>query len=400
MKILLAHNFYGSSSPSGENVVFKAEEKLLKSYGHELVTVTRYSDKIRSKGIVGILTGALSTVWNPFAARFVSKQALSFQPDVFHAHNTFPLLSPAVFYAASKGAANVLTLHNYRLFCPAAIPMRNGQVCTQCIDRRTVWPAIRYGCYRASRLATLPLALSVALHRILRTWHRKIDAFIALSEFQRDLMAKAGLPKNKIFLKPNFYVGSPKVLPWETRGNYIVFVGRLSEEKGALTLLKAWRRWGTEAPELHIIGDGPLSDLLKSEAQNLPVRFLGRLPHDEAQAQIASARLLVLPSECYEGMPLVVVEAYAFGTPVAVSNLGPLPSIVHEGEHGVVFKSSDSNDLFKVVRTAWSNQTQLEEMGCAVRQEFEKKYTEEANHQQLMVIYQKAIANAAVRGVV
>ena len=392
MKLLLAHNYYGSASPSGENQVFETEGSLLRERGHVVNEFTRHSDMLRAKGARGAVQGALSTPWNSFAAKSMREALAATQPDVVHVHNTFPLISPAVFHAIGQRAARVLTLHNYRLFCPAAIPMRAGKVCTACLDRRNVLPALQHGCYRASRLATLPLAANVALHRFLGTWTNQVDAFITLSEFQRERMVEAGLPASRVHVKPNFYPGHPTVLPWSERPAYVAFVGRLSEEKGVRTLLRAWAAWGASAPELRIVGDGPLRESLKSMAAGLPVHFMGQLPAAEAQAQIASASLVVLPSECFEGFPMVVREAFAFGTPAAVSNLGPLPSIVRHGDSGVVFEAADPDSLLNTVRSAWYAPDVLERLGHGARQAFEAFYNESANYQTLMQIYEQAIA--------
>ena len=236
-----------------------------------------------------MVEGALSTPWNFSAASQISREIKNFKPDILHAHNTFPMISPSIFPAA-KGVARVITLHNYRLLCPAAIPIREDQACTECIDGRTVWPSIKYGCYRNSRLATLPLSASVALHRFRQTWQRDVEALIVLSQFQKHLMSKGGLPANKIVVKPNFYPGEPIMLPIRERKRQVVFVGRLSREKGVDLLLKAWKQWGKDAPKLKIVGDGPLADTLRQQCSewNLnQVEFLGLVPEDIAQAEIA-----------------------------------------------------------------------------------------------------------------
>ena len=245
MKVLLVHNFYGSTAPSGEGQVFNAEKALLLSRGHEVEEFTRHSDEIRAKGFSGTIQGALATPWNPWMARALQKKVESFRPDVVHVHNTFPLISPSIFHAIGHRAARVLTLHNYRLFCPAAIPMRQGRVCTDCLDSHSAWPALQHGCYRDSRLATLPLAVSVGLHRQLGTWKNQVDAFITLSDFQRKLMTESGLPAARVHVKPNFYPGLPPVISWHERAPYVVFAGRLGAEKGLVNLLRAWRAWGT-----------------------------------------------------------------------------------------------------------------------------------------------------------
>lgn len=391
-KVLFVHNFYGSAAPSGENQVFEAEMALLRSRGHEVAEFTRYSDEIRAQGAFGAIRGAAATPWNPWMARLLKREMDCFNPDVVHVHNTFPLISPSIFSAIGRQAARVLTLHNYRLFCPAAIPMREGRVCIDCLDRRSAWPALRHGCYRGSRLATLPLVFGAELHRALGTWSRHVDGFIALSDFQRSLMAASGLPDAKIHVKPNFYPGLPAIVPWPDRAPYAIFAGRLSREKGVETLLHAWRLWGAAAPELRLAGDGELRPILERMAEGLSVRFLGQISSAEAQAQIAAARLLVLPSEWFEGFPMVVREAFAFGTPAAVSDLGPLPTIVQHGVSGVVFLAANPESLLSEVRAAWSTPGLLEHFGQGARAEFETKYTEEANYAMLMDIYRQAIS--------
>lgn len=387
MKILLAHNYYGSAAPSGENQVFEAERELLLSRGHEVMEFTRHSNTLRAKGAIGKLIGGALTPWNIQSYWAIQTAVKKFRPNVVHVHNSFPTLSPAIFHAIGTRARRVLTLHNYRLFCPAAIPMRKGNICTECLDRHSVWPAIQYGCYRNSRLATLPLAASVALHRGLGTWTRQVDAFIALTEFQRERMVNAGLPAHKVFVKPNFYPGNPPVVPWAKRSATVVFVGRLQAEKGVATLIKAWALWGPTTPELRIIGDGELRNDLENLAQGLPIHFLGQLSSQQAQQEIAQSKLLVLPSECFEGFPMVVREAFAFGTPAAVSNLGPLPSIVKHGQTGVNFEPGNPESLLQVVRTAWLSPVLLEKLAHNARKAFEANYTEESNYHLLMNIY-------------
>ncbi|MCC7082751.1 MAG: glycosyltransferase family 4 protein, partial [Burkholderiales bacterium] len=368
---------------------------MLESRGHEVQVYERHSDEIRARGVAGMVQGALATPWNPFTARAVRAIASRFRPQVVHVHNTFPLISPSVFPAVGPNAARVLTLHNYRLFCASAILMRGGRVCTECIDRRSVMPAIRHACYRNSRIATLPLAAGIALHRWRRTWRRDVDAFVALTGFQRRVMIDADLPAETVHVKPNFYPGRPLETPWGERSDRVVFVGRLSVEKGAEHLVSAWLAWGASAPELVLVGDGPLRGGLEarvSAAAAANIRFVGQVDAAEAQRRIAGSRLLVLPSVCFEGFPMVLREALAFGTPCAVSDIGPLPDIVTRGEAGVIFRAGDPVDLLHAVRSLWADPARLERMGHRSRREFEAHYTESANYESLMAIYQRAIA--------
>lgn len=393
MKVLLVHNYYSSRVPSGENSVFVAERELLRKHGCEVQVFTCSNDEIAERGIAGKMLGAICAPWNPKAARRLRRQLQSFKPDVVHIHNTFPLISPSIFYAIGKKAARVLTLHNYRIFCSAGIPMRDGNVCTECLSARSATPSIIHGCYRNSRLATLPVAANVALHRALGTWTNQVDAFICLSEFQRALMVQSGLPREKVYVKPNFYPGDPSVVPWADRQPYVVFAGRLTPEKGLISLLRAWQKWGVMAPELRLIGEGELRSELERMAGTLPVRFLGQLSADDTHSQIAHARLLILPSECFEGFPMVVREAFAFGTPTAVSDLGPLNSIVEHGKSGIVFRPSNPDSLLEAVHVAWRADGLLEELGRGAHREFQEKYTEDINYAILANIYRQALTS-------
>jgi glycosyltransferase involved in cell wall biosynthesis len=394
LKILLVHNYYGSAAPSGENTVFEAEAALLRAAGHEVIQFTRHSDEIRTQGGWGVIKGALSTPWNPWSVAAVRRLVERERPEVLHAHNTFPLISPAIFPAVKDlPVATVMTLHNFRTVCAAGIPMRDGHVCTECLARRSVFPALRSGCYRGSRLATLPLALMIALHRNLGSWSQDVDALIALTEFQKEELIRAGLPGQRLHVKPQFYPDPPTPIPWSQRETKILYVGRLGEEKGVRFLLDAWRRWGEQAPVLELIGDGPLRYELEKASQTIrdKVHFLGQLPFAETQLRLAKAKLLVVPSICFEGFPMVIREAFALGVPVAASNRGSMANLVDTGRTGALFAPGDPDDLLGKVRRIWSHPTLLEAMGMAARTEFHEKYTAEANLRMLDEIYRVAL---------
>ena len=397
MKILIAHNYYGSAAPSGENQVFEAERDVLRRCGHEVIEFVRYSDEIRSQRHFGAVIGGLSTPWNPWAARALQRMVEGSQPDVVHVHNTFPLLSPAIFHAISTRVAIILTLHNYRLFCPAATPIRAGRVCTECLDTQSVFPALRYGCYRNSHLSTLPLAFSVALHRYLGTWTRHVDAFIALTIFQRETMVAAGLPAGLVHVKPNFITGNFKPVPWKDRGNYAVFVGRLGVEKGVRTLISAWRF--VNGLPLKILGDGPLRGELEARvhAQGINAEFLGGVHRDEVLSIVSRACLQVVPSECFEGFPIVILEAYGSGTPVVASRIGSLAEIVLDGETGLHFEAGDSVDFAQRVNHLAERPELAHRMGMKAHETFLEKYTAEKNLELLMGIYSRARENCEMR---
>ncbi len=315
-------------------------------------------------------------------------------------HNTFPLISPAVFYAARGSAtATVMTLHNYRLFCAAAIPLRDGSPCTACLDGKSVIPALRYCCYRGSRIATAFPAITIALHRAIRTWKSRVDAFIALTEFQRQQLAEAGLRKDLIYVKPPFYPDSPSFdsfVPWDKREEKAVFIGRLGPEKGVNFLIDAWMKWGGEAPFLEVIGEGQERKALERKAAARPgigkIHFTGQLPFEEVQGRLSHARVLVLPSVCYEGFPMVIQEAFALGVPVAASRIGPLPDIIDDGKVGILFSPGSSEDLLDAAKGLWGDSHTLEGMGKAARDKFESEHSADANYGVLLRIYQNAMS--------
>ena len=394
MKILIIHNFYGTEAPSGENRVVEMEMQMLGRHGHTVEIFARYSDDIRKQGLWGKIKGGLVTPWNWAMFFAIRRKINQFKPDVVHVHNTFPLISPSVFWGIPRAVVTVMTLHNYRIVCPAALPIRGGKVCTLCIETRSVFNSFRFGCYRNSKLATVPLAVCVAFHRWIRTWQR-VNIFIALNKFHLDLMFRCGWGNSVFGEKSNFLAAQTDSFSRE-KGDFCVYVGRLSQEKGIVSLIHAWRLWGNMAPLLKIIGDGDLRLFLEKEAAGVNVLFLGQKVHTEVYNEIASAKLLVLPSECYECFPMVVPEAFSVGTPIGTTDLGPLPSIVEDGVTGVIFPSNNPQRLYETVSSLWDDKEKLSEMGRNARREYEAKYTEEANYRQLMEIYKSAFSNKVI----
>lgn len=395
LRILLVHNYYGSSAPSGENNAVDAEAAMLRRAGHEVHTFTRQSDEIRDDGWRGLFHGGVTVTWNAVELVRFRRRLRAIQPDIVHVHNTFPLISPAIFWVMRNVAASVMTLHNYRIFCASALLLRDGAVCTRCLDESSVRPALRYGCYRQSRLATLPLAQSIAVHKAIGTWRSRVDAFVAVTEFQRDTMIAAGLPADRLHVKPNFFSGSPVVMDWQTRRDVALYVGRLTPEKGVEYLVRGWLEMGPTAPPLRIIGEGPLRASLEALAKSrgaTNVEFLGTLAPQDVVGEISLAKLLIVPSIWFEGFPLVLLEAFAVGTPIAVSNLGSLPTIVKDGTNGLVFEARSPQAIAELVGRIWGNEALLAKLSAGARASYESRYTEDMNHRQLMEIYSLAMA--------
>jgi glycosyltransferase involved in cell wall biosynthesis len=384
MRILLAHTFY--KQPGGEDRVFEAESALLRQYGHEVV---EYREHNREMDGLSPVTAAAKAIWNGEAYSGVTRLLKRERPDICHFHNTFPLMSPAVFHAAkARGVPVVVTLHNYRLLCPAATFLRDGRVCEACNSAMFPWPAMVHGCYRASRPASAATALMLGTHRLLRTWTRAVDVYIALTEFARAKFVNGGLPAGKVMVKPNFVLPDPA--PSGEREDFALFVGRLSAEKGIATLLAAWR--ALEIPmRLKIAGDGPMAGVVAAAAGDDPrIEWLGAIPPDSVRTWMKKAFVLVFPSIWYEGLPLTVLEAYATGLPVIASDLGSTVELVEQQATGVRFKPGDAKDLARWVEWCWVNREMMPAMGRRARQRYQEKYTAAANYRRLMEVYDRA----------
>ena len=393
MKILLVYNSY--QEPGGEDVVFRKEGGLLREAGHEVSEYRRDNGEIKDYSIVQRLSLIGRPVWASDSYRDFNALLRQNRPEIVHVHNTFPLISPSIFWACRRENVPVVhTLHNYRLLCPQANFFRAGKPCEDCITGN-YWQGVVHGCYRNSRAETAPVALMLTVHHANKTWTRMVDHYITPSSFARDQFAKAGFPASQITVKSNFVDPDPGQGTGD--GSYALFIGRVSPEKGADTLLKAWRQL-PKTHELRVVGDGPSRQRLESEAARdglSNVKFMGRLPHDQAIEVIKSARFVIFPSELYETFGLGIAEAFACGVPALASRLGAMQEIVEEGRTGFLFQPGDCDDLARTVTRAWKDPAQMRHLGMQARSEYETKYTAAINYRQLIEIYRHVIARRA-----
>lgn len=390
MRIVLAHNFYQQAG--GEDKVFYAEKSLLEEKEHIVSTLTKHNDEILRYSLPQKFLFPFKTVYHSTYKRYLRRFIEQARPDIVHFHNTFPLISPAAYDACYEANVPVVqTLHNFRLLCPSALFLRSGKVCEDCLGKTPPWPALRHACYRNSRTQTAVLTAMLTSHRILRTWQNKVNTYIVLNSFARQKFIDGGLPPDKIVVKPNF-VAEPGIIP--KSAEYALFVGRLSEEKGIKVLINAWEN--VKDIPLKIIGNGPLFDLAKRLIETYKIRnaeLLGKLSSAHVWEYLSRATFLVMPSICYENLPMTIIEAFAAGVPVIASRLGGMAEIVTDRHTGLHFTPGDAVDLAKKIRWAWENSPQMSEMSKAARKEYENKYTAEKNYQMLLKIYQNAIKN-------
>lgn len=382
MNILMVHNYYQLAG--GEDQVFAAEADLLEAKGHCVHRYTLHNDAIAHKNQAAI---ALDTLWNRSIYQELYALIRQKHIQIAHFHNTFPLISPAAYYAAkAAGVPVVQTCHNYRLLCPNALFYRDGKVCEDCLGRFIPWSGVVHRCYRDSLAASAVTAATLTLHRAIGTWHNQVDTYIALTEFSRQKFIQGGLPANKIALKPNFVNPDPGY--HEGTGGYAIFVGRLSQEKGIDLLLSAWAQLGDRIP-LKIVGDGPLAPQVAAAAgQNPQIEWVGRRSLEEVYELLGKAAFLVFPSQWYEGFPRIIVESLAVGTPIVGADIGSIHDLINPGQTGLRFSPGDVTSLVEQIHTLLATD-RLRQMRRAARMEFETHYTAERNYQQLMDIYQQ-----------
>ena len=386
MKILLLHNFY--KHRGGEDNVVLTECSLLKEMGN--IVSTFYAENKSIRSFKQKLDAALYSTYSEKSKISLRKKIKEFLPDIVHVHNFFPLLTPSVYDAIRiEGIPVVQTLHNYRIICPNAMFLRNGRVCEDCLTG-TSYNSVLHGCYRNSIIGSLAVATMVETHRKRQTWQKKVNRFIALTEFARQKFIGAGLPEEKIEVKSNFI--SPDPGTRNGQGNYALFVGRISPEKGILTLLKAWKR--IRKIPLKIVGDGPLVERTRRivEFENINnIELLGYCDRIRVFKLLKEANFLIFPSEWYEGFPMTLVEAFACELPVVASRIGGIAEIVDDEVTGVHFEPGDPDDLADKIQWLLDHSDVCRRIGKNARGVFLEKYTAKKNYENLMNIYLKAI---------
>jgi len=388
MKILYAWNLY--QQQGGENMWYPSEPELLKSRGHEVCFYERDNSDLKNFGTLQKASMLWRTSWATDSYRQMRDILQKEKPDVVHVYNTLALLSPSIFHAcAAEGVAVVQTHYNYRSVCPAATLMRDGGVCEECIDH-SLLRSVKYACYRESRIQTVALAASIAIHRQMGTWQKCVQAFIVPTQFMKRKLA-AGLPPELIEVRPNWHDPDPGMRAG-SGDETVLFIGRLAEEKGTGVLLNTWKAH-KDLPPIRILGDGPMLGEVEAATKADPrIQYLGRQPHDRVLDELRQVGCLLVPVLWYEAFPHTLLEAAASGTPILASNLGTLPDVVENDVTGMLFNPSDLDDVATKIRLFFSPETDRLAISQAARRKFETEFTATQAYINLTRIYNLAIA--------
>lgn len=339
MKVLVAHNFYASDAPSGENLAVTAEVDGLRAAGVDVLPYFRASDEISTMRPLERMGLATRPFWSSSDARAIRTMIEREQPELLHVHNVNPLLSPAVIRVARDARVPVVhSVHNVRHVCVNGTFMRDGRPCRDCVGTSVGLPGIVHACYRGSRPQSLVMTAAERAHR--GTWHA-VDRFLApSSEVERYLCDDFGVPRSRIRRQPHAVTdpGPPGPL-----GTDVVFVGRLSEGKGVRLLLESWSRRRPDEHRLVIVGAGPDDDVVRRAAAQRPdVVAAGLVSAEEVSAHLRRAAAVVVPSMGSEAFGRVAVEALAHGRPVIATDLGGLADIVTADVGWLVEPTSDA----------------------------------------------------------
>lgn len=418
MRVLFLNNFFYLRGGS-ERVVFE-EMRILKEAGHEVAVFSRTNrqneaseyeryfpiDMDTDRGGISLRTlkTAKELIYSASAKEGIKKLVEQFKPDIAHAHNIYGRLSLSVLDGLKEmRVPTVLTLHDYKLLCPNYLMLNHGEICEKCKGRK-FRNAFYTRCHKNSYLASAIYAFESWFNHHFGKYD-SIRAFISPSRFLYEKAVDFGWDPERVDFLPNF-IDTKKIPISDAPGAYLLYLGRLSREKGITTLLRAFTilcsphfssKPGNLSISLLIVGDGPLRrDLEAAFARSDDrIRFSGYLSGKLLKDAITGARAVVMPSEWYENAPLSLIEAFAYGKPVIGTRIGGIPEMIDDGKNGLLFEPGNVEDLKDKLAIAMSlSDGEIRKMGTAAREKIEREYNSELHYKRLMAVYQRAIGKA------
>jgi len=387
MKILIVHNHY--VYPGGEDEVVADEIKMLEQFGHKVILYEHFNKNISDFSLFNKLSFAFrDAYWSRRSYQEIRQLIDREKPDIAHFHNTFFSISPSAYDACFDAQIPIVqTLHNFRFLCPIGIFYRNGQVCEDCLKKGKK-SAVVNKCWRNSRVSSFALTKILSNFEKKKILSEKINHYIAQSPFSRQKFIDNGFDQKKITIKPNFLAFESK--PSDQQGTYGLFVGALRQYKGITTLVEAWKNLEINFP-LKIVGDGPLYQELKREYGNADIEILGAKTLEETLELIKQSLFVVIPSECYENFPRVIIEAFCCGVPIVATDHGAMKDLIEHGKTGLLFKWRDKKDMAEKIQSLVDDPSLAKELGLNARKQFEENYTIEKNYETLMNVYNRIL---------
>ena len=384
MKILYVHNEYGA--PSGEERAAEKIVHLLRDNGHTVRWFKRSSAEL-GHSVYGKVKGFVTGIYNPASARALGKVLDEFRPDIVQVQNIYPLISPSIFSVLRRRQLPVvMRCPNYRLFCPNGRHLVRGRVCEQCLrPGRELWCA--FGRCEDSWFKSVGYALRNAVARIGGSIRNGVDVFAVQSQFQKNKFIGNGIPADRIEILP----GMVRAMPSNGNiplGDVVAYIGRISEEKGITEFLEAARLL-PDIPFVVAGDDGQMPGIREGAPTN--VTWLGFLNGEDLQNLFRRSRLVVVPSQWYEGFPNVLVETMVLGKPAICSAIGALPEIVNDRVHGLLFEPGNANELSQKIRSLYLDPESCRRFGVAARDKAKREYSSDAYYKHVLRAYAKAV---------
>lgn len=409
LRILIVHNAY--KIPGGEDSVVSNEMQLLREAGHKVFFYQKSNTELDSCSLFQKLLLPFRAVYSRKTYREVRALIKARRIDLVHVHNTLLVISPSVYDAArSLGVPVVQTIHNYRLLCPNALFLRDGQICQDCLSGG-LRQAVKHACYRDSRAQTLIVSLMLAYHKRRGTYSRL--TYLCLTEFNKNMLLRLSLrgkpllSPQQIAVKPNFTPDPGEPVPYAERQPYFLFASRMDAFKGIYVLLKAWEIYervnaDKEHPkELILCGSGSEENAVRDwicKHGLMHTQMLGQLSHDQLMEKMKYCLAFCLPTQCYEGFPVVIAESFACGTPVIGSKIGNVGTLVRHGETGLTHAPADAETLADFFLHWDKTSDAAQAMSVHARKTYEACYTPDKNLEMLTGIYQKVLEQNAMEG--
>lgn len=405
MRVIAANNYYYLRG--GCERVFFGDMRALASKGIEVIPFSAVDAKnletpysayfaqgadVQASRPIEKLKAAVDAVYCKRTVTSFARLMKDTSPDIVHCHNIYGRLSTSLLSAAGRsGIPVVLTVHDYKLACPSYLMLRNGKTCQACIDG-SYYRCALYRCHKQSLPTSAVYAMEAYFTRFARQYDN-VAAFLCPSRFMLQVLQRAGLPANRLFHHPNAIDVNACEPNWGP-GEYALYVGRLSHEKGIATLLQAILP--AQIP-LRIAGDGPMAPMLREMVARNPTAYIvfeGACGDARLQKLYRNAAFVVVPSEWYENAPMTVMEAFAYGKPVIGSEIGGIPEFVRDGETGYLFPAGDRARLEMLLQRLWADRTAQRLMGQNARRLVETQYSQESRVHSLMEHY-KRVCSAA-----
>jgi glycosyltransferase involved in cell wall biosynthesis len=411
MKVLLVHKFW--KKVGGAEVYYQDTMRIIKNNGHEVMAYSTMYDPGGGKnvfdideqtvvmgdspdylkgGVISKIKNIPKTIYSTSNKKQFKNLLLKFKPDIVHVFAIYVTITPSILDACSElGVPVVMSCNDYKHICPNYRLFHHGKICEDCKGKK-FYKAVTNNCCKHSLAVSFVSALEAYYHEYKNIYRKNISAFLFESKFMMDKTAEfwsSHQVKMEFLGKP---FDATKYIASNVTGNYILFIGRLSDEKGVDVLLKAMQQ--IPEAQLKIAGGGEWSSHLKTLASNLKltnVDFLGPVFGEPLLDLIRNCKFVVVPSLWYENFPYVMTETFALGKPIIGSDKGGIPEYIIEGKTGYTYPADDFHAMATCINKLWYDDDLVIRMGKEAKIIADKTFNDEMFYKRLMAIYNSVL---------